>query len=69
VPELTAQVARALSPKQRDIEARYYSMYIMEPPHTPTGPKRYEFDTPHRARFFKVYDQRKKDESFNSICR
>jgi hypothetical protein len=69
MPELTAQVARALSPKQRDIKARYYSIYIIESPHTPTGPKRYKFDTPHRARFFKAYDQRKKDESFNLIYR
>jgi hypothetical protein len=41
----------------------------MSPPHTPRKPKRREYDTPRRARFYHLYDRSKNRRSFNSICR
>jgi DDE superfamily endonuclease len=47
----------------------YLSIVNMSPPHTPTNPKRREYDTPRRARFYQLYDQSKNRRSFNSICK
>jgi len=41
----------------------------MDPPSTPTKPKRHEYDTPRRARFFHTYFSRRKGTSLGSICR
>src|ERR1700761_1563051 len=41
----------------------------MNPPSTPTGPKRREYDTPHRARFFHAYFHKQKRTSLGQICR
>src|SRR5687767_14981854 len=41
----------------------------MAPPHTPTKPKRHEFDTPQRARFYHAYDSQKNTKSLASICK
>jgi hypothetical protein len=40
----------------------------MSPPHTPTGPKRHEYDTIIRARFFNAFGRKQKYTSLGQIC-
>jgi hypothetical protein len=45
------------------------SFHIMAPSTPPSSPKRHEFDTTKRARFFDAWDSKEKSDSVAYTCR